>query len=235
MIVVLGDSISVGIGASHFLARFPARLPASMVIAKPGWTSKRLLKEAQQQPPEIWQEATSVVVLIGGNDLLFSYPYLVSAKKTVESVQKIFDTYQQSINGICEIVKTSLKPAAKIYLAGLYNPFPNAVKVTEVISRINRITSLVAKQHGAVYVDLYHVFEHKEKIAIEGFKQGKLEDLRIFHNPIHPSNTGHKWIAEAIIQAMQPKTTLKLPSKSAPKLQPKARPKVKSSKPNKQI
>lgn len=202
MIVVLGDSISAGVGATHLLARYPARIRASLVIAKPGWTSKRLLKEVKRQPAVIWEEATDLIIFIGGNDLLYAYPYLISKKKKTESVEKVYSLYEKNVVSVCNTIKPYLKKDARLYLVGLYNPIPNSERAVEVIQQFNRVTMRIAKNQGAHFIDLEKPFLGNEPKLIDGFKSGELEDLRFFRNPIHPTDEGHSVIASTIVREM---------------------------------
>ncbi|GIM48326.1 hypothetical protein DNHGIG_38750 [Collibacillus ludicampi] len=202
ILVVLGDSISVGVGASHPLASYTARLGPAKVIAKDGWTSKRLLKEVRKQPERMWKAAEDVLILIGGNDLVWSLPYFLTVKTREKALQKIIKEYEKNLHSICSIITPLIR--GKLILVGLYNPLPNSDFARRAVLRMNDAIRQTAASYKALYIDLFPKFEGRQSALIDGYKKGLLSDMRLLGaNPIHPNDKGHQLIAEAILEGTE--------------------------------
>lgn len=207
-LVVLGDSISAGVGGSHALARYTAHLCVATVIAEDGWTSRRLLKEVQKQPRHMWKEAEDVLILIGGNDLLWALPYIMSTRLREKMLDKILHEYQQNLQAICALLSPLIR--GRLILAGLYNPLPHSDIARQAIMRMNHIIRQTARLYKGCFVDLFSRFEGRQAELIAHFKKGTLSDLRLFgDNPIHPNDRGHQVIAEAIWETCYAQKTKK--------------------------
>jgi acyl-CoA thioesterase I len=198
-LVILGDSISAGVGASHPLAGYAARLGPAKVIAKDGWTSRRLLKEARKQSERMWKAAENVLILIGGNDLVWNLPYFLSVKTRERALQKILREYEDNLRSLCALLAPLIR--GKLILVSLYNPLPNSDFAKKAVLRMNEVIRKTAVQYKARFVDLFPRFEGRQSVLIDGYKRGVLSDMRLFgSNPIHPNDKGHQVIAEAILE-----------------------------------
>jgi lysophospholipase L1-like esterase len=205
--VALGDSITHGYSASSDQTSYIHRLGVTMyrknppnvyLQAKPGWTSRQLLKSVKSIQEAVWNEARLVTLMIGGNDLLYSVPWLLNGGDA--QIIKVADKLYQNITEIVEIAK---RPHHKFIIATLYNPFPNSMRAEEFTNRVNQSIRLVAKRHGLTVADVRRAFSGREGKFIEGYRRGQLRDLRLIHNPVHPNDAGHAVIARAFQRASQ--------------------------------
>lgn len=200
-LVVLGDSISYGIGSSHILASYAARLGANLVIAKPGWTSARLFKEVKKHPTKMWSEVDTVIILIGGNDLLKALPFLLSEKTREKALQKALKEYKDTLGDLLRWIRDHYQE--RILVGTLYNPLPEAPFAKRCVMLINKVIAEKAKQFQAELVDLYQPFVGNEAVWIDHYKNGQLRDLTVFRdNPIHPNDAGHLVIANQFKQRL---------------------------------
>lgn len=213
----LGDSITYGYHATtekkHFVCRIQASLARArrvslFTVAKPGWTSKQLLKSVKSVPKCIWDESGVITVLVGGNDLIRVSPWLLNGitSKSVPVADKLAD----NLNEIVHVVK---RPYNKILIGTVYNPFPNSLSAEECTGILNKSIRLVAFRENLILVDLYRAFRCKEHQFIEGYKNGQMRDFKIHHNPIHPNDFGHYCISQAFLTAYRAINMTKLRQK----------------------
>jgi len=202
----LGDSITYGYNATsedvRFVSQVQRRLtrkqnPVNLFVnAKPGWTSRQLVKSMPQVPTCLWDEAKLVTILIGGNDMIRSAPWILDGNH--ERCVKIADALQRNL---FEIVKTVKRPRTKIFIGTLYNPFPNSLPAEEGVRMLNGAIRHVAIRRGIHLVDVGRLFYHREEELIDGYRRGDIRDMRLRGNPIHPNDKGHVVIADAFLLA----------------------------------
>ncbi len=201
----LGDSITYGYDASDEQKKFVSLVHAALskkkrvslfTVAKPGWTSKQLLRSVIKVPKCVWDESGIVTILVGGNDLLRVSPWLLNGM-TTKSVP-IAENLTENLREIVHIVK---RPYNKIFIGTVYNPFPNSLVAEECTGIINKSIRLVALRENLILVDIFKTFKKREHRLIEGYKTGQMRDFKIRRNPIHPNNFGHLRISQAFLFA----------------------------------
>jgi lysophospholipase L1-like esterase len=201
----LGDSITYGYEATTddaaYVARFVKSLSRNQTVnlflhAKPGWTSKHLVKSLPKVPDCIWKEAKLISIMVGGNDLLRASPWVLSG--SLANAQNAVRRYQENLD---QIINTVRKPHSICIISTLYNPFPNSELAEEYIGTLNRSILHIADQYRLVVADVAKVFRNREARYIKGYKQGSLRDMRLIGNPIHPNDEGHAAIAKAFLLA----------------------------------
>ncbi len=199
----LGDSITFGYSASQDERSFVARVRRALArkgnvslytCAKPGWTSKQLLRAVRRTPECIWDEARVVTILIGGNDLLWAAPWLVESNPghVMKVAGRLYDN-------LTEVVECVSRPTSTVILCTIYNPFPNSLLAAEYTNALNRSIRRVAKRHHLRIVDLDAVFQGREEALIDGYQRGQIRDIKLRGNPVHPNDTGHQRIAQALL------------------------------------
>lgn len=202
----LGDSITYGYDAASENVRFVTRVQRALGLkrdpmhvflnAKPGWTSRQLVKSLPNVPDCIWDEAKLITILVGGNDMLRSAPWILDGNHA--RCVKIADGLQKNLMEVVDIVR---RPKSRILLATVYNPFPNSLPAQEGIQMLNRAIRHVANRKRVRLVDVASLFAHREHLLIEGYRNGEIRDIKLRGNPIHPNDRGHAIIAKAFISA----------------------------------
>jgi lysophospholipase L1-like esterase len=201
----LGDSITYGYEATtdqagyvrRFAKALSKRQPVNVFLnAKPGWTSKQLLKSLSQVPECIWAEAKVVTIMVGGNDILKASPWLLNG-----SDKTVFKIAQRVQDHLEQMVETVRQPGATVVIGTIYNPFPNSVLAEEYMDTVNKSILRVAEQHNLAVADVRSLFRNQEDKYIKGYKQGVLRDMRLIGNPIHPNDAGHQAIARSFLSA----------------------------------
>ncbi|MCF8565968.1 SGNH/GDSL hydrolase family protein [Alicyclobacillus tolerans] len=206
----LGDSITYGYSAEDENARYVNRIQSSLsrkqpvnlfLHAKPGWTSKQLLKESRKVPDVIWAEARLITIMVGGNDVLRHAPWLLDGGTT--RIFKVADKLRDNLEELIDLVRG---PKCTIVLGTLYNPFPKSVMVERYLDVINQSIRSVAQREKLPLADIAKHFVRREGQFIDGYKRGKMTDMRIIGNPIHPNDKGHEAIAQIFLRAYQRST-----------------------------
>lgn len=205
MYAALGDSITFGYSSTTDAQRFVGHIQSSLskqekvnvyLHAKPGWTSKQLLKSLGDVPECIWDEARLVTLMVGGNDLLRVTPWLLDGSR--RHLIKAADKLHENLTQIVDLVQ---RPQSKIVLATLYNPFPNSIVAEECVETLNKAIRTVARQKRLILADVRQNYFGKEEKYVDGYKRGQVRDFRIVGNPIHPNDAGHLAIARTILRA----------------------------------
>lgn len=206
MYVALGDSVTYGYSSTKEQLAFPRRLARKLsarqrryhvyLQAKPGWTSKQLLKSLESVQDCIWEEAKLVTLMIGGNDLLRSSPWLLNGNH--DRLLRIVDRYHENVT---KIVETAKRPQQKFLIATLYNPFPNSLLAEEYTDLVNEVVRRVARRHRLTVVDIASAFRGRESKFVDGYKRGSIRDFKLIGNPIHPSDEGHAAMSNAFARA----------------------------------
>lgn len=219
--IVIGDSLSYGLGASEpsqtgFAALVHDALEGSdrfsdtgidfINLSAPGATSPDLLEvggQLQLALAEIERSASApvITVAIGGNDLLdladADSPCLndVQTEPCLAELGQTLTTLQSNLGEVL----TSLREAsaeANIVVVDLYNPFSGTGDIRELLAdagvqRINGVIGASASDPG-LRADLASVFQ---------FFQGRGNQW-IASDGIHPNDNGHAVIAEIVLAAL---------------------------------
>ncbi|RIV24565.1 SGNH/GDSL hydrolase family protein [Alicyclobacillaceae bacterium I2511] len=204
--VALGDSVTFGYSATRVEQSFVRRLqrfwtrpqrPVHVYLqAKPGWTSKQLLRSLADVQDSVFAEAKVTTLMIGGNDLLRGAPWLINGNHA--RMLKIAEQLNDHVQQIVQHVRT-LGP--QMMIATLYNPFPQSLLAVEYTQIVNRLVRRVAHRNGLLLADVAQAFEGREQEWIEGYRLGRMKDFRLIGNPVHPNNAGHAAIAQVFIRA----------------------------------
>jgi lysophospholipase L1-like esterase len=201
----LGDSITYGYCASSQKMRYVNRIQAALskqervnvfVRAKPGWTSRQLLKSLKDVPECIWGEARLVTILVGGNDFLKAMPWLLDGNRG-----RLLRVANQVQDNLTRIVETVRSPQSTIIIGTMYNPFPNSLVAQECIETLNQVISHVATREHLVLADIRNRYFGNEQQYVDCYKRGQLRDFRIRNNPIHPNDQGHEAISRVFLAA----------------------------------
>lgn len=201
----LGDSITHGYCATDDTNSYVSRIrsalskqgPVSLyLLAKPGWTSRQLLKVMRSTPSCIWDEARLVTIVVGGNDILKAAPWLIdgNTSRMIKVADKLYEN-------LTEIVRLIKRPQSTIVLGTLYNPFPNSMLCEEFTDILNKSIRLVAQREKVGLADIRQQFRNHEQQLVDGYRRGQIRDIRIRGNPIHPNDHGHEAIARAVLRA----------------------------------
>lgn len=201
----LGDSITFGYSSSRDANSYVNRLKRTLSnqqqvnvyqTAKPGWTSKQLLRAVKKVPPSIWEEAKVITILVGGNDALRAAPWLMNGNRT--RLLQVSDNLQKNLSEIISIVK---RRQNIVLLGTLYNPFPNSLMADECTDVLNRAIRKTSRRQGVWLVELQESFAGREPKLIDSYKRGILKDFRLIRaNPVHPNDAGHRAIAQAFLR-----------------------------------
>lgn len=204
--VALGDSITHGYESTAESKRFVARIQRELsrnrrrvslhVQARPGWTSKHLLRSLKSVPDCVWEEAKVITILVGGNDIIWALPWLIQGNSAAS--MRVAEKLRVNLT---DIVRTVKRPGSEIYIGTIYNPFPNSLVAEECTSLINKSIRLVARRENLILMDLHKLFFKAEDKYIKGYRRGVVSDFKWKGNPIHPNDAGHAAIAKAWLNA----------------------------------
>lgn len=204
----LGDSITYGYSSSSDATRYVNRLQRQVraihrngrinvfVTAKPGWTSKQLLKAVRKVPVGIWEEVRLVTLLVGGNDAMRAAPWLMHGNR--KRLLHVADQLQKNLSDIIQMVK---RPQAVFIVGTIYNPFPNSAVAEECTEVLNRAIRKAARQHRVWVADLGAAFNGQEAKLVDSYRRGTIKDFRLIRaNPVHPNDQGHLVISRAFLR-----------------------------------
>lgn len=207
LMLALGDSITFGYGATDPQRSYPQMLRQHFarnqrvslhVQAKPGWTSRQLNKSLADVPACIFDEAELVTLMIGGNDLLKSAPFLIQGKP--ERIAQVCERVQTEVE---EIVGRANRPYNTFAIATLYNPFPNFDLAEQITLQFNDMIRRVAIRNKLRIVEVENLFRGNEATFVEHYRNGQFRDIRIVRNPIHPTDDGHRALYLGFAKALQ--------------------------------
>ncbi|WP_223700680.1 GDSL-type esterase/lipase family protein [Sutcliffiella deserti] len=205
--IALGDSLTAGLGSSEenylrlhgFVPQFTKylRLTSTVKVENygiPGLTSTGLfaLLQADEALRNRLKTANIISVSIGGNDFLQT----IRANSTVEE-EELNLSMRILKNTIGELYDTlrHLNPEAKIFLIGLYNPYPSGHELhqhgSEYAPKYNEILEELASSSTLV-VSPYEAFIGKED---------KL--THILEEDIHPNDLGYTEIVTLMKDAYE--------------------------------
>ncbi len=210
--LALGDSITAGHGATHpihsFVHQFGAYIKEKLlaektvVVAQNGWTARDIWQASSQIDASVWERSNVLTLMAGGNDLrkLLRRQYLPLSCSSIspELVKQRLKEFEYHMGLLCRFIRAHNIPT--VIVATVYNPVPNFPVAVHAIGSLNEIIKDIAKRNKFVLADVYKRFVTHEATYIEGYRDGRYEDLSIpFRRPIHPNNAGHLRIADTII------------------------------------
>ncbi|QGQ94307.1 SGNH/GDSL hydrolase family protein [Paenibacillus psychroresistens] len=205
--MALGDSITVGVGASSRCCAYPWLIKQSLVqklaspvglrvVARSGWTSAALMTSLFSQDPNLIRRSNVIVIWIGGDDLVKAGRAILRGRDS-KLLTLMLTRYKQNLNTmICGIKRIS---NAKIILCTQYNPFPNSPIAISSIQSLNQITKAAATCHRTELALIHLAFAGHEAQLIQCYNGGRIED--VFNGttpPIHPNNAGQRVAADVI-------------------------------------
>ncbi|WP_110927782.1 SGNH/GDSL hydrolase family protein [Bacillus massiliglaciei] len=206
-IVSIGDSLTQGVGDSTdtggyipYLKKDLEKEPTitSVNITNFGVKGNRtdqLL--ARLESPEIQSEikkADSVVVTIGGNDIMKVLKQNFSNLK-LEQFESARIGYEQRLRQILDKIR-SINENTQIYLIGVYNPFSKWFADVRELDMIMGDWNKAGKQIISDYDRAYF-------IEIEDIFKNSNEDLLYTEDYFHPNDRGYELIARRIYNNME--------------------------------
>jgi acyl-CoA thioesterase-1 len=205
--MALGDSITVGVGASSRDCAYPwlikSRLTQQLsepvvlkIIARSGWTSTALMTSLFNQDPYLFWRTNVVIIWIGGVDLLNAGRAILKGKDA-NLLTLHLTRYKQNLSTMIRGIKQISK--AKIILCTQYNPFPNSPIAVNGIQSLNHITKEAAANLCTDLAPIHSAFAGCENLLIQGYNIGRIEDVfETSTPPIHPNNAGQRVAADVI-------------------------------------
>lgn len=198
--VAVGDSLTVGVGASFmspgFVHRFACKMQSHYeehvcpdIYAKSGITSEEVLSIFQQ--PTVMnrvKEAEIITITAGGNDL-------IDATKTYEEQQNQI-VFIQALKKCCQnykrILATIYDAKGKsnpfsIMILDLYNPFPQIPLAEKWIRAFNQHIHSYSSKPYVKIIPVYSLFRHHEQ-----------EYLSKDH--VHPNDLGYQKMAQLLFE-----------------------------------
>lgn len=219
--IVIGDSLSYGLGASepsqtgfaalvHDALEGSDRFASSGIdfinLSAPGATSPDLLETGGQLQLALAEVSRSpsppvITVAIGGNDLLdladADSPCLndVQTEPCLAELGQTLTTLQTNLGAVLSALRAA-SAEANIVVVDLYNPFSGTGDIRELLAdagvqRINGVIGAAASD-PELRADLASVFQ---------FFQGRGKQW-IASDGIHPNDDGHAVIAEVVLAAL---------------------------------
>jgi acyl-CoA thioesterase-1 len=210
----LGDSITAGEAATRPSRSYPNlivsmlaetrlyRTVQGQVLAEPGYTSLALEQAVMQNPTYYFSSANAITIWIGGDDLAYAALAGIAGRNQNRIYQAI---RSYGIHLAALIKRIQAISNAAIIVCTQYNPFPNSPIATTGIAALNKTTSTVGKQTGAVIAPAHAWFAGRQPELISGYRTGRLEDA-MKHLPIHPNNRGHEIIAKGLFPIISSST-----------------------------
>jgi len=232
LLLSLGNSLAAGRGASDASRKSWVALTIHglgdgyelLNLGVPGHDSDDLInKQLDRAVSEIQarnndgtpgNETVAITLEIGGNDLLALYEDLVltglcpsvveglQIQECVDRLRGALDHYRPNLEHILDALQAA-DPSVPIFLMTLYNPFSGGSVNLDGIGTlalegqegtpfpegINDIIRQVGQAKGAIIVDWYPIFI------------GKVNEY-IAPDLVHPNDTGHALMAQAVLEAM---------------------------------
>ncbi|PTM58499.1 SGNH/GDSL hydrolase family protein [Desmospora activa] len=205
--LAIGDSITVGVGASPGQGYAPLAVrslkntgvPLKLLrAARKGAISREVLAWTTLSPRlRAWiRQAQVISILIGGNDLLRAFLAFRLTQRPAVLTSTLL-SYRANLHRIITHIR-QLTPVPVFFL-NQYNPFPRSPFAANWIDAFNRQIAGTADNWGIPLVDLHDLFLGQEPQWIDGFRTGSLSDVPLLGSkPIHPNNRGHQAIAAVV-------------------------------------
>ena len=198
-LVVLGDSIAEGVGASKpensYASILANELDFSLEnFAKSGDTTADLIEKLKKDDvKKAISQADFIEISIGGNDFLTKRDELLdlynnrSLLSLASEISEISSDVEKNMNKIAETI-TNINPNAKIVIQTLYTIDIYKLRSTLelFIDGFNEIfTNLAEKYENVIVSDVRTAFKNSKENCIS-------------EDEVHPSDYGHKLIAKTI-------------------------------------
>jgi acyl-CoA thioesterase-1 len=205
--MALGDSITVGVGASSRYCAYPwlikSRLTEQLspsvrlsIIARSGWSSTALMTSLFNQDPDRIRRTNVVIIWVGGVDMLNAGRAILRGKDA-NLLNLHLTRYKQNLTTMIRGIKQISR--AKIILCTQFNPFPNSPIAVNGIHSLNQITKEAAACFCTGLAPIHTAYSGSEYLLIQGYKSGSIED--VFNEsspPIHPNDEGQRVAADVI-------------------------------------
>ncbi len=204
--VALGDSLTVGVGASFltpgFVGRY-ARLTEKTldrrvitnIFAKSGIESGGVLDIVSSEPlHDKINRANIITITAGGNDLIQASKDFIESRDQTEiaqSVKECHSNMMKIMETIHELKKDCGVPFI-VYLLNLYNPLPQITLADKWVRLFNQQLSSFDNKKTIRVVDIYTVFKDRQEELLSGDR-------------IHPNSLGYQEMANTLVQLGYPK------------------------------
>lgn len=198
-LVVLGDSIAEGVGASKpensYANILANELDFSLEnFAKSGDTTADLIEKLKKDDvKKAISQADFIEISIGGNDFLTKRDELLdlynnrSLLSLASEISEISSDVEKNMNKIAETI-TNINPNAKIVIQTLY---------TIDIYKLRSTLELFIDGFNEIFTNLAEKYENVSISDVRtAFKNSK--ENCISEDEVHPSDYGHKLIAKTI-------------------------------------
>ena len=198
-LVVLGDSIAEGVGASKpensYANILANELDFSLEnFAKSGDTTADLIEKLKKDNvKKAISQADFIEISIGGNDFLTKRDELLdlynnrSLLSLASEISEISSDVEKNMNKIAETI-TNINPNAKIVIQTLY---------TIDIYKLRSTLELFIDGFNEIFTNLAEKYENVSVSDVRtAFKNSK--ENCISEDEVHPSDYGHKLIAKTI-------------------------------------
>ncbi len=204
--VALGDSLTVGVGASFLAPGFVGRFAkfteqthqsqiCTNVYAKSGIETGEVLEmiESTDLHSHI-SRAHLITISAGGNDLIQASKDFMESGETDELTQSVKECYlnMMKIMEILHMLKKECRLPFRIYLLNLYNPLPKIPLADKWVSLFNRHLNSFHNGESVVVADLYSVFKGKQETFLS-------------RDRVHPNDLGYEAIAQTLVALGYPK------------------------------
>ena len=204
--VALGDSLTVGVGASFltpgFVGRYVRLTEKTLdkrvftdIFAKSGIESNGVLDIVRSEPlHEKINRANIITITAGGNDLIQASEDFIESRDQTEIAQSVKECHSNMMKMMETIHKLKKDCGVPfiIYLLNLYNPLPQIGLANKWVRLFNRQLSSFDNKKTIRVVDIYTVFE------------GRQEKL-LSRDRIHPNSFGYQEMANTLVQLGYPK------------------------------
>jgi lysophospholipase L1-like esterase len=209
--VALGDSLTVGVGASFLAPGFVGRYIRlteeklnkhvfANIYAKSGIETGGVRKIVESPAlHEKIKRANIITLSAGGNDLINASKDFVETGEITEltdSIKECHSNMVQIIRKINELKKECSIPY-RVYLLNLYNPLPDIPLADKWVRLFNLHLNSFDNGSTIRVADLYSVFK------------GRQDELLSRRDHIHPNDFGYQEIAKTLFHIGYPREFLK--------------------------
>ncbi len=205
--LALGDSLTVGVGASFLAPGFVGRYKQiteekldkhvfTTIYAKSGIETGEVLKIVQNKwLHEKIRGANIITISAGGNDLIEASEEFIETGEVTEITESVKECIQNltEIMSIIQQLKKDCGVPYRVYLLNLYNPLPQIPLADKWVQVINQKLNRFDNGSTIQVVNIYSTFDRRQS------------ELLSKRDGIHPNNAGYQEIAETIIQRGYPK------------------------------
>lgn len=204
--VALGDSLTVGVGASFLTPGFVGRYVRltekkldrrifTDILAKSGIETSGVLDIVRSESlHRKITRANIITISAGGNDLIQASKDFIESGDQAEIAQSVKECHSNMMKIMAMIheLKKDCGVPFIIYLLNLYNPLSQVALADKWVRLFNRHLSSFDNNKTIRVVDIYTVFK------------GRQEEL-LSRDRIHPNNLGYQEIANTLVQLGYPK------------------------------